>query len=260
MNLLLSGLPVNRLKRLSVVVLLPVGLLLGVSGASRADFLEIDETYFGTAAVVGEDIIEVDKPALLGFDLLPGGAPVDTPNPNGWGLFYSDPLQGAFESVGVRLGADDVGVTQPSDPEGIGMQSAPNALASDASSSIWGPQGTTEIMFVDPSTAQISPTPAAGAWFADGPTNEVHVAFYDGAAQLIVTLVAPSDQSLWFAGIQADQGIAKMEIWVTAPDDYYTEDLYYIPTAIPEPCTLLLLTSGGLCLLAYALGRRKRAA
>ena len=229
--------------------------LLAASGTARGDFTQIDATFFQTTwtpSIVGQNPIVLGRPAVLGFDLFPDGCPVPTPHevqlPLGGPVYLSDPLTTAFVDVGILLGADEIAISQPSNPAGIGARSLPNSLASTT----YPFNGLTEITFVDPATGQVSPTQAAGAWFADGPQNDVMVGFYDAANQLITTLKPSSpDQLQWFAGIQADPGIAKMLCWVTNIDDYYMDDLYYIPT--PEPATLSLLALGGLAVV-----RRRR--
>jgi len=229
--------------------------LLAASGTARGDFTQIDATFFQTTwtpSIVGQNPIVLGRPAVLGFDLFPDGCPVPTPHevqlPLGGPVYLSDPLTTAFVDVGILLGADEIAISQPSNPAGIGARSLPNSLASTT----YPFNGLTEITFVDPATGQVSPTQAAGAWFADGPQNDVMVGFYDAANQLITTLKPSSpDQLQWFAGIQADPGIAKMLCWVTNIDDYYMDDLYYIPT--PEPATLSLLALGGLAVI-----RRKK--
>jgi hypothetical protein len=218
----------------------------GVGTSNAATFSIIDESYFGTPVVVGLDPVVPGGPTIIGFDLFPDGSAIDTvtPVPGSSTLFMSSPLTTAFQSVGVFFGADDVAVSQPSAPAAIGVQSPPNTLASEPMSPA---NATTDISF------QV-PTPAAGMWIADGPTNDVTVSFYDPSDQLITALAAPPDQIYLFLGIESPTGIGRISLSTSGIDDYYVEDLHFI-ASIPEPTSVFLVMS---CLIVMGTGATYR--
>lgn len=196
-----------------------------------AQFTPIDASYFGTPAMVGVDPFVVTEPAVIGFDLLPDGSPITTPNAITGLLFGSAPLTSAFEAVGIQLGADDVAVSQPSAPSGIGAISLPNTLAPNASLSFPAP---IDITFVHGAGA-------AGIWVADGPTNKVTATFRDPHGAEITTLIAEPSSVLQFLGIQSEVPIGSMQVTTAFVDDYYAEDLHFrgfsICSATPvRPC------------------------
>ena len=200
------------------------------TSTALAGFTQIDDSYFAGAPVVGVDAIGelLDQPVTVGFDFAPDGTPIATPHPaGGSGLFFSDPIENVFASVGLLIDPGSRAVSQPANPAGIGARSGENTLASDFSAN---PHGTIVFTF----TNGVS---AAGFVGADGPTNDIHASFFDIGGNLIATLT-PADVADYY-GIEADTAIGSIVIHSTASDDYYLEDLSFVN--VPSPAALPLV-------------------
>lgn len=198
-------------------------LAVALASSAQAQFTQLTGPCdFGAVQVVGESPWVAGPSTRLGFDLLPDGSPLTTPNALGNGLFTSAPIAAAFQSVGVLLDADDVAVAQPSNPGGTGTKSLPNSLGGDATGGFFQP---IEFRFVDPASGASTTVPAAGMWIADGPTNDVTVTFFDANGATIAAI--PPGPVIAFIGIASPIGIARILLTASAADDYYIDDLYY---------------------------------